>query len=285
MKNAEFRPKLNPASKPIKFRSKSEVAFLLKDCLKPQVTIAIGSLIQVALCAILPFRWAVVPPAAAILNSLITTLIQARSTKPNEYDEAIIPGRATAQLPSSSGTFGSEPSANSVVVFHLGIQANHPLGLAAPGMKEISKYYTAMLKDLESHREEYGLLSYSNWRGDERSSNNTLLIIYHFRDLDGLHRFAHGDIHRKGWDYFNKTKPQHIGIFHETYSVPAREYENIYVNCHPVLMGRATVKTTPVGKEEEDRWMNTLVSADMPALKTQYARMSRDEHGNLKEKK
>jgi hypothetical protein len=169
-----------------------------------------------------------------------------------------------------------------VVVFHLGIQINHPLGLAAPGMNQIGKYFTAMLKDLESHRDEYGLLTSSSWRGDERSSNNTLLNIYYFRDVEGLHRFAHGEVHRKAWDYMNKTKPQHVGIFHETYSVPARAYENIYVNCHPVMMGRATVRTTSVG-EEEERWTNTLVSADVPTLKTQYARMSRDEQGNPKE--
>ncbi|RGP63674.1 hypothetical protein FSPOR_8460 [Fusarium sporotrichioides] len=282
MKNAEFRPKLNPASKPIKFPSKSERAFMLKDCFKPQVTIAIGSFIQVALCAILPFRWAIVPSAAVLLNSIITTLIQVRSTKPNEYDESIIPGRVTAQLPFSSGIFGSKPGANSVVVFHLGIQMNHPLGLAAPGMSQVGKYFKAMMEDLESHRDEYGLLTSSSWRGDERSSNNTLLNIYYFRDVEGLHRFAHGDIHRKAWDYMNKTKPKHVGIFHETYSVPARAYENLYVNCHPVMMGRATVRTTPVD-EEDEKWMNTLVSADMPALKTQYARMSRDEQGNSKE--
>ncbi|KAL4725938.1 hypothetical protein ACLX1H_006612 [Fusarium chlamydosporum] len=125
-----------------------------------------------------------------------------------------------------------------------------------------------MSKDLEAHRDEYGLLTSSSWRADERSSNNTLLNIYYFRDVEGLHRFAHGDIHRKAWDYINKTKPKHIGVFHETYSVPERAYENIYFNCRPVLMGRASVRTTPVG-EEEERWTNTLVSADTPALKTQ----------------
>ncbi|KAL6924773.1 hypothetical protein FSST1_002047 [Fusarium sambucinum] len=278
----EFQPKLNPASNPLKFPSKNERAFMLKDCFKPQVTIAIGSFIQVALCAILPLRLAIIPSAAVLLNSVIATLLQVRSTKPNEYDEAIIPGRATAQLPFSSGMFGSKPGANSVVVFHLGIQINHPFGLAAPGMSQIGKYFSAMTEDLESHRDEYGLLTSSSWRGDERSSNNTLLNIYYFRDVEGLHRFAHGDIHRKAWDYMSKTKPKHVGIFHETYSVPARAYENIYVNCHPVMMGRATVRTTPVG-EEDERWTNTLVSADVPALKTQYARMSRDEQGNSKE--
>ncbi|EMT65355.1 hypothetical protein FOC4_g10011338 [Fusarium odoratissimum] len=135
-----------------------------------------------------------------------------------------------------------------------GMLANHPLGLAAPGMEQISKYFMAMHNDLASKRDEY----------------------------ESLHRFAHDELHRKAWDYVNKSKLKHVGIFHETFNVPAREYENVYVNCHPVLMGHATVKTTE-GGEEEKRWINSLVSADTPLLKTQYARMSRDEHGRLKD--
>ncbi|KAF4443864.1 hypothetical protein F53441_11323 [Fusarium austroafricanum] len=278
MKNSEFRPKLEPTSKPLTFPSTAETFFMLKDTLKSQTTAAIASFVQLVLCAVLPLHWAIVPPTAILLNSIITTFIQLRSSRPNEYNERVVPGRVTAQLPLSFGAFSSKHGANSVVVFHLGIQANHPLGLAAPGMEQISKYFMAMQNDLSSRREEHGMLSSSTWRGDEKSSNNTLLLIYYFRDVESLHRFAHDDVHRKAWDYINKSKLEHIGIFHETFNVPEREYENVYVNCHPVLMGRATLRTTEVGDGEE-KWMNALVSADMPALKTQYARMSRDEQG------
>ncbi|KAF9776860.1 hypothetical protein IL306_004889 [Fusarium sp. DS 682] len=244
--------------------------------------IVVGSLIQLALCVALPLRWAVVPPLAVLLNSIVTTSIQLCSTKPNEHNKNVVRGRATAQLPFSTGSFGPTPGASPVVVFHLGIQANHPLGVAAPGMEQVSKYFMAMHKELTSHRDEYGMLSSSTWRGDEKSSNNTLLLIYYFRDIESLHRFAHDEVHRKAWDYMNKSKLEHVGIFHETFNVPAREYENVYVNCRPVLMGRATVKTTEVG-EKEGRWTNSLVTADTPFLKTQYARMSRDEHGRPKD--
>ncbi|KAF5677941.1 hypothetical protein FHETE_1461 [Fusarium heterosporum] len=281
MKNAEFRPKLEPTSKPLTYPSTSGAAFMLLDCFKPQSIVVLGSFVQLALCAFLPMRWAVIPPAAVLLNSVITTLIQLRSTTPNEYMQGAIPGRTTAQLPFSSGSFGSKPAANSVVVLHLGIQVNHPLGLAAPGMDRMAKFFADMQEELATRRDEYGMLGMSTWRGDERGSNNTLLNIFYFRDLEGVHRFAHGDVHRRGWDYYNKAKHSHLGVFHETYSVPAREYENVYVNCRPVMMGRASVRTTPVG--EEERWTNTLVSADTPALKTHYARMARDEQGNMKE--
>ncbi|KAF5024883.1 hypothetical protein F66182_3041 [Fusarium sp. NRRL 66182] len=282
MKNAEFRPKLEPTSKPLTYLPKLQTFFIFKDSIKPHTTIVIGSVLQLVLCAILPFRWAAVPPVAVLLHSLVTTIIQIHSPQPNEYTGTVVPGRATAQLPSSSGVFGNKPGASPVVVFQLGIQINHPLGLAAPGMMEIGDYFGAMQRDLFSRREEHGMLSSSNWRGDERSSNNTLLFIYYFRDVESVHRFAHGDTHRKAWDFMNERKLKHIGIFHETFCVPAKEYESVYVNCHPVLMGRATVKTASPG-EEEERWTSALVSADMPALKTQYARMVRDEQGNPKD--
>ncbi|EWG48368.1 hypothetical protein FVEG_16265 [Fusarium verticillioides 7600] len=246
MTKSELRSKLEPTSRPLTFASTAGMLFMFKDCFKPQTTVVVGSFIQLALCAVLPLR------------------------------------RATAQLPFSTGFFGSPPGASPMVVFHLGIQTNHPLGLAAPGMEQISKYFMAMHKDLNSKRDEYGMLSSSTWRGDERSSNNTLLLIYYFRDLKSLHRFAHDELHRKAWDYVNKSKLKHVGIFHETFNVPAREYENVYVNCRPVLMGHMTVKTAE-GVEEEERWTNSLVSADTALLKTQYARMARDEHGSLKD--
>ncbi|KAF4945502.1 hypothetical protein FGADI_11865 [Fusarium gaditjirri] len=186
MKKSEFRSKLEPTSRPLTFASTAGMFFMFKDCFKPQTTLVIGSFIQLALCAVLPLRWAVVPPLAVLFNSIVTTTIQLYSTKLNEYNENVIPGRATAQLPFSNGSFDSTPGSSPVIVFHLGIQANHPLGLAAPGMGQISKYFMAMHSDIASKRDEYGMLSSSTWRGDEKSSNNTLLLIYYFRDVESV---------------------------------------------------------------------------------------------------
>ncbi|KAF4984335.1 hypothetical protein FZEAL_446 [Fusarium zealandicum] len=281
MKSAEFRPTLAPTSKPAIYSPATETFFIYKDSLKPHTTVLLGSILQLTLSAILPLRWAIVPPAILLLNSVITTVIQARSPKPNEYTGSTIPGRVTAQLPTSAGVFGNKPGARPVVVFNLGVQANHPLGIAAPGFTKVADYFTAMQRDLSARRDDYGLLSVSNWRGDERASNNTLLITYYFRDVEGLHRFAHDELHRKAWDWIAASRIKHIGIFHETFCVPAHAYETVYVNCHPVLMGRSAVETTGVG--EEERWTNVLVSADVPALKTQWARLMREEQGIPKE--
>ncbi|KAI8659595.1 hypothetical protein NCS56_01177100 [Fusarium sp. Ph1] len=280
--NSEFRPKLAPTKRPLTYLAKVQTfvhQFIIKDSLKPRTTVLIGSIFQLFLSATLPFRWAVVPSAIVLLNSIITTVLQLRSPKPNEYTTDTVPGRTTAQLPFRDGTFGNRPGASPVVVFNIGVQSNHPLGVAAPHFDKVGDYFRTLHNELTARRDELGMLSYSNWRGDERSSNNTLLLTYSFRDVESLNRFAHEELHRKAWDWMNKEKPAHIGIFHETFCVPAHAYETIYVNCHPVLMGRATVKT----KGEEETWMNSLVSADVPALKTQWARLSRDAKGNPRE--
>ncbi|KAF4988018.1 hypothetical protein FDECE_15219 [Fusarium decemcellulare] len=283
MKGPEFQPKLAPTRKPLTYIPKAETFFIFKDGLKPHTVVLVGSILQLVLCAALPLRWAIVPPAILVLNSAITTILQVQSPKSNEYNENVVPGRATAQLPNSNGDFGNKPGAKPVVVFHLGVQVNHPLGLAAPSFNKVAEYFLAMQKELSNRREDFGMLGFSNWRGDERRSNNTLLLVYYFRDIEGLHRFAHEELHRKAWDWISKSKLKHIGIFHETFCVPAHAYETVYVNCHPVMLGRASVKTTGVQKEEEETWVNSLVSADIPTLKTQWARLSGDEKGNPKD--
>jgi hypothetical protein len=257
-----------------------ENKFIFIDGLKPQTRLLIGALAQIALSLLLPARWALVPAGILTANALIRTILQTFSPTSNEFTQGVVPGRATAQLPSSDGTHGHSPAAKDVVVFQLGIQYNHPLGPLAPVVKDISAQIIAMEADLKKKRDEYGMLSVSYWRGDERGSNNTLLLSFFFRDVEGVHRFAHDELHRKTWDWFNAQDHSHVGIFHETYCVPAKAYETIYVNCRPVLMGRAEIQAK---SDSGEGWASSLVNANTPVLKTQYARLSRHENGTPKE--
>jgi fumagillin biosynthesis monooxygenase len=173
-----------------------------------------------------------------------------------------------------NGIFGSQPAAKPLVVFHLGVQWNHPLGILAPGISTLSQKFTAMTTTLTSRRAEFGFLGMTSHRSADRGSNNTLLLTMYFRDLESLHAFAHEPLHREAWDWYSVKKHAHIGIFHETFCVPAKAWETVYVNCHPVGLGR-----TAEAVEGGQKWVNPLVSADMPALKTQYARLGRHENG------
>lgn len=142
-----------------------------------------------------------------------------------------------------------------------------------------------MQHNLESRRDELGFLGISSYRGHDRGSNNTLLLAMHFKDVESIHRFAHEPLHREAWDWYDVKKHSHIGIFHETFCVPATAWENVYVNCHPVGMGRmSTVGVDSrfgerAGGKGVQKWVNPLVSADTPALKTQYTRLGRHENG------
>lgn len=257
--------------------------FIFKDLLKVHTIILIGSLLQLLLCITLPLRWAAVPPCVILLNSIITTILQTISKRPNEYTERVIPARVTAQLPYKDGSFGTQPAAQPIVVFNIGVQYNHPLGLFAPGVWEVAQRFIAMSKDIKKRREELGLLGTCYWRADERRSNNTLAVTFYFKDVESIHKFAHEPMHREAWNFYDPKKHRHIGIFHETFCVPAKAYETIYANCHPVGMGRTSTKIESKG--DEASWLNSLVNADIPALKTQYARLSRHEDGAPKEGK
>lgn len=234
-----------------------------------------GAIGQAILCAILPARYAFVPTVVLVLNAVVTTILQLASKKSNGFDTEVIPGRVSAQLPDrESARFGSQPAAQPVLVFHLGVRFNHPLGVLSPGGREIAEHFKKMNADLTDRADDYGLLSLSSWRGAERSSNNTLMTIYYFRDIEGVNKFAHDPIHQKAWTWFNKADYKHIGIFHEAFSAPRKGWETIYYNCHPMLMGMADTKCVDEDSGEEV-WVNPLVDASCGPLKTQFSRMGR----------
>ena len=237
-----------------------------------------GAVLQIFFFCILPTAWAVVPTCFLILNSVVTTLIQSKRARSNQFMNNVIPGRTMAQIPSEeTGQHGNKAANGSVVVFHVGIQFNHPLGFLAPGAQDVVAHFRAIGEDLQAHRVEYGVLSISSdWKGSNRDSLNTMMNTYYFKDLDGLHKFAQGPIHRKAWDWYRPKQMPHIGVFHEAFVVPSQSYETVYVNCHPTLMGRAASKCDTADGE---KYVNTLVDADTPMLKSMYARMGRDKDG------
>lgn len=232
--------------------------------------------------SVLPARCALIALALALGRSFVLTVIQARSPKDNVFTLDIVPGRVTAQLPSrTSGAFGSKPAAQSLVVFHLGVRFNHPLGLLSPGAKEMGDFFKAMTDSLAAKRDEYGMLHFDMWRAGDRATNNSLMMIAYFRDVDALNKFAHDKVHRDGWDWYHrfakKEGNSHIGIFHETFVTRPGDYETIYVDCPPTLLGAANVKVESDNEKKapngEETWTRPLVSADHPALRSQSKRM------------
>lgn len=256
--------------------------FMLKDAFTLQTLLLIGALAQIALFALLPYPLATIPAVILILKAAITTAFQTAQGPSNPYMAEVLPGRTSAQLPSSDdGSFGSQPAARPVVVFHFGIRFNHPLGVLAPGAKQARDHFRACNDLVMERAQEYGLLGMTPWRAGERASRNTLMMVYYFRDVEGLNKFAHDDIHRKAWDWIVKAGHKHIGFFHEAFCVPPKAYESIYVNLPPLLMGATNVKhQNEVGEEVYTR---PLVSADVGPLRSQFGRMGKAFNENIKE--
>lgn len=225
-------------------------------------------------------KWAIVPAAAMLLNSIVTTIIQVLVPSRNIFQDGVVHGRSTAQIPSPDGVYGPTPASESLVVFNLGVQLNHPLGPLAPHVKTIGDYFLKMLEDIRNRRDELGLITMSDWRTNDRNSNSTLNVSFYFRDVESIHKFAHEELHKEAWKFYEAAKPYHVGVYHETFIVPAGHYETIYDHCRPVKLGRGTVARE--GKEGESGRSRLLVSADTPVLKSQYARLNRYENGSPK---
>ncbi|RMJ26791.1 hypothetical protein PHISP_02333 [Aspergillus sp. HF37] len=133
-------------------------------------------------------------------------------------------------------------------------------------MREITDKFIAMQQDILRRKDELGVLVVQEWRRSERSTNNTMLIKYLFKDMESIHRFAHEQLHKEAWAYYNQHNPGHVGVFHETFVTRDCGYESMYVNCPPTLFGRGEVKVDGRGDSTEV-WIGTLVNADTPRLK------------------
>ena len=161
------------------------------------------------------------------------------------------------------------------------MQVNHPLGIFAPGVRELGEYVGKMEDELREKSEEYHLLGASTWRGDHhRESANELLFIMYFRDVEGLEAFAHGPSHRAGWDYYNKMGFKHIGFMHEVFNVPRRMYESVYLNCTPHLLGGTSSKRVQDDEGnslDEPAWMNPLVAANKGVLRSSLGRLGKTD--------
>ena len=93
-----------------------------------------------------------------------------------------------------------------------------------------------MLRELEEHPE-LGLLHVESWTG------RTSILVQYWRSFDHLHEYARlrDAEHLPAWAEFNRTVGTNgdVGIWHETYLVPAGQYEAIYANMPEFGLAKA----------------------------------------------
>lgn len=73
-------------------------------------------------------------------------------------------------------------------------------------------------------------------------------IVQYWRSVEDIYRYAGASDHehRPAWSAFNARARKAagvVGIWHETYAVPAGAHESVYVGCPPMGLAAAT---TPV---------------------------------------
>jgi hypothetical protein len=137
----------------------------------------------------------------------------------------ILPGRLTAQ------------TAQPLVVFLIGMRINRFRAIGA--WLPVARAMGPMLAEL-SAAPESGFLGFEPMLRGLR----TVMLVQYWRDFDSLEAYARAadKSHWPAWRAFNKAAKSHdgsVGIFHETYCVPAGSSESVYVDMPAFGLGKA----------------------------------------------
>lgn len=132
----------------------------------------------------------------------------------------ILKGRWTAQM--------DKP----FVVFVIGMRINRPWKIHR--WLPLILQMTRMLGELYP-RPELGFMGGKTWFG------RTIVLIQYWRSFEDLEAYAKAkDLqHLPAWAAFNRAIGGNgdVGIYHETYRIEPGQYENVFVNMPPTLLG------------------------------------------------
>ena len=104
-----------------------------------------------------------------------------------------------------------------------------------------------MLKELYT-KPELGLIHHEMW------FSRTVILVQYWRSMDQLMAYAKSKEaqHLPAWKAFNQAigSDGSVGIWHETYAVTSGQYENIYANMPPFVLGKAGALERVGGRRE-----------------------------------
>lgn len=213
----------------------------------------LGACLQCFLVAVLPRKVALLPPIIVLLYRITRGYLAATGYIHNKIADGVHHEYMSSTFPAADGTLTAAPENQSIVVLVLASSFTHPNGRFSPGAPQIGAYFRKMWRDAEVQRDKYGFLGNTpglvaeydgvlNTYGPKSGSEEGRVTVYlsYWKTLDGLHAFAHGEAHRKGWLWWEGgagKKFKHIGIMHEVYEAPAGHWENIFHNFKPFGIG------------------------------------------------
>lgn len=135
------------------------------------------------------------------------------------------------------------------VVFLIGMRLNKPwkLGAWLPSARAMPR----MLKELYAKpASETGFLGHQSF--------STFVMAQYWRSFDHLEAYARARdaAHWPAWVEFNRTmkaRRADVGLWHETYLVPAGAYEAIYTGMPPYGLGKVAALVPATGSREAAR--------------------------------
>ena len=146
-------------------------------------------------------------------------------------------GRFTAQI---EGDF---------VVFLIGMRINQLWAIHK--WLPVSAAMPRMLKEL-FQQPELGLLHAST-----SISGRTISVVQYWRSFEHLHEYAHArdKKHLPAWADFNRRVGGNgaVGIYHETYLIPAGSYECVYANMPRFGLAKAGEMLPATGRMQHAR--------------------------------
>jgi hypothetical protein len=253
---------------------------VLSTNLRTSTWLLMGGLVFQLLSALLTPRIAIFLCVGALLFRLVPTILITRGNIPNPELANVNPSRTTVMFPKEDGSGGLNPSGRGVALLILGIKIAHPLGFLAPGAKEAGEFFTSLVDELNNNRAKYGWLGGSMVHGvptSGPSEHGHYSIIGYFKTIEDLHNFAHGEMHRDAWNWWNKNAGRlpHIGLYHEVYDVPKHSWEAVYLHCPP--LGIAQAKVEVEGSDGKTDWTDLIVDANKGIWRSSAGRMGRKE--------
>ncbi|CAG8951369.1 hypothetical protein HYFRA_00007281 [Hymenoscyphus fraxineus] len=269
LRSAEDLPKLN--------LSPAYNFFHTLDDFRMTTWILMVACFQAFFLLFLPVSVVITPPIAALSSRIIYFLLVKRGIVRDSQVDGVRAGKYTAQIPSENGSFSASPSSQEVVVFILGARSNHNEGRFAPGFKAFADVFGAMWQELGANRTKWGYLGKtSTLYSTDADSGNTMAWISYWKSLEHLQAFAKSPVHQKGLNLFyeGQKKHPHLGIMHETYSVPKGHWETVYHNFKPFGFGQT--KHVRGQGDNSAETISPLISADGPSWSTMAKRMGKD---------
>lgn len=236
---------------------------VIRNQLNTSTWLLLGALAQIVL-SFLPIRKAftILPVVFVVLLQTINHIALLMGWKRNSYLDRVIPGKVTALFPTSASV--AQPKDDKICLVLLSARSNHPNGIFARDFGKIGDYFMSMRQDLEVNATTNGFLGARTWLGaSDRTTSSETLTIYYFKSMDDVHNFAHGPVHREGWDFWNKLVKQgkagQYSLMHEVFEAPKGSWECVYLNCEPTNFGSTL---HPIENENGVvQWVSPLIDA------------------------